>query len=1198
MRALLVSLLLGSLGGLGLKAQAQLFPNAQIGDVQQAQQVPAQMINTVNHCKAGPASSENLPTWAEVVVKNRAYYVPMGSSGPNTSYSSTIPGVTKGVPDLDNPMDNFTLEESLLNITSLLTNVTDLFENPGQLSSQAQSGQQGTAICRTGSNGIILTEVTYCDYVSQCGNNSSAINGTTYNKFLWVPDGIEFLHNLDQLTGQNTVALANEQTFTIPAGITSAADGEKWTLTLLNVFDEWSNLSSNSNNAVGTAISALNVIKSEIDEFRQWWNNFSGNINRFTEGYHLGAFDEMRPDLHLCVGYYGHKTDNSFVNLLDGKVSLGSAYNSFNVSRKARSQVRTGGMELELFGKELQLLPTPEINIQYDGLRAWNCDAPFGMDLGFTLCPTNPINLPGAVANSCAGANYLSMDNLEPSGTQQYMQLGLMKDYYPIRFENGGVVWPRQSPLNAMMSTPGSQIWTDDGVMRDELPSSAVMSAGLNLGYDFGLKEPAPRVLKTFPVGPVQAVLKWDVDYGLRWVHDSNLLMEDVRDALTHGGSSADIASIWTRPMHALQADDLTADNGQELYVEPSLILGLGYAIQKKKFGLNLTLDLGVHVDVEPSFYGGLADMNVAMKDVMQNINGDDSQACNPVYADEMVTVTNRCTADNFMHENPPLQSAWTKLEAGQDLSSEDIYYYCGEKPSEDVKRAIGKGSMASCTSRGMCTLEDGTRIHNATASQCERGKGRLEAYSCRAIQKTEIVGWDGPGCSPLMDGTGFPSAPGGMCNEPAVLQDAATSAVKMRQASRFQGTIANLSRPYCSGGYNCVEGACLQSCTTNSQCGSSMKCDAATKSCVHAGGLPFVEQIAWKAEHPAPGEPQHSVWTHAANKLEAKVDFSLGFDLGAWIKIFGREFTLLDEQRARYWNLANAGKFKYEIGMSADYDTSCAPDVGKVEVNQSGLRANMSWNGRSSEDLINECLDTVPNDVTDENNMPVQPTGDNIADDLTETFEWTEDIAEAAWDTYNGNICINGQRWDQWYTGEIGKGDETVNPNIPVLVNGQQVGTISSTNASGTDLERAIMQASTCLSPNRPFSNGVVNAAGVSNGQIDIYNNLIDPDGDVVPGNVRPNVRNAFQFNAWYSSTQQCVSNFMNSGAVDLGLEVGPCETDEGMTEINSEAPNKPIRTGTVRPVGDVEKEPVRVRRSISERFRRPAQVKRDEKR
>jgi hypothetical protein len=215
-------------------------------------------------------------------------------------------------------MDNFTLDESLLNIMSLLTNVTDLFENPGQLSSQAQSGQQGTAVCRSGSNGIILTEVTYCDYVIQCGNSSSAISGTTYDKFLWVPDGIEFLHNLDQLTGQNTVALANEQTFTIPASITSAADGEKWTLKLLNIFDEWSNLSSNSNNAVGSAISALNIIKSETDKFRQWWNNFSGNINRFTEGYHLGAFDEMRPDLHLCVGYYGHKTDNSFVNLLDG----------------------------------------------------------------------------------------------------------------------------------------------------------------------------------------------------------------------------------------------------------------------------------------------------------------------------------------------------------------------------------------------------------------------------------------------------------------------------------------------------------------------------------------------------------------------------------------------------------------------------------------------------------------------------------------------------------------------------------------------------------------------------------------------------------------------------------------------------------------------------------------------------------------
>lgn len=1179
-----ISLLIGMIFTSLQVALAQTWPDAQIGQVQE---MPAQIVNTFDHCQAGPASSENLPTWGEVVTNNRAFYLPMGSSGPSTSYSGQIPGATGGVPDLDNPMDNFTLDESLLNLISLLTNVTDLFENPGQLTSSAQSGQQGTAICRNGSDAILLTEVTYCEYVNQCGNGSGPINGTTYNKFLWVPDNIEFLHNLDGLTGQNTVAMVNEQAFTLPAGVTSAADGEKWSLKLLKIFDEWSNLSSDSNNAVGSAISALNVIKAKTEKFRTWWNNFTGNINRFTEGYHLGAFDEMRPDLHMCVGYYGHKTDVSFANLLGGEIDLGSAYNSFNVSREARSQVRTGGMELELFGKELQLLPTPEINIQYDGLRSWNCDAPFGIDMGITLCPTNPLQLPGAIANSCAGANYLSMDNLEPSGTQDFIQFGLMKDYYPIRFDGTGVIWPRRNPMNIMMSTPGSPIWSEDGLMQDELPSSAVMSAGLNLGYDFGLKEPAPRVLETVWVGPVQAVLKWDVDYGLRWVHDSNLLMEDLREALTQGGSTIDISTIWTRPMHALQADDLTADNGQELYVEPSLLLGVGYAIQKKKFGLNLTLDLGVHVDVEPSFYAGLADMNVALKDVMQSINGDDSLACTPVYAEEMVTVSTRCSADNFMHENPPLQSTWGKLDAGQDLSPRDVYYYCGKKPSDELKKALGKANLLSCESRGFCTLPDGTRIHNATAADCERARGRLELYSCQTVQKTEIVGWEGPGCSPMMDGTGFPSAPGGMCKPGLVAEEAeAVKTDRLQKLGRFSGNISNVSRPHCSGGFNCVEGACLQACTTSSQCGNGMTCDSATKSCVHAGGLPFVEQIAWAVDHPAPGEPQHSVWTHAANKLEAKVDFSLGFDINAWIKLFGREFTLVDEQRSKYWNLASAGKFKYEIGMSADYDNSCAPDVGKVEVNQVGLRAGQSWTGRSSEELIETCLDTMPGDVQDDSQMPVQPTGDNVASDLTDTYQWVEDISLAAWDLYNDDICINGQPWDEWYVGENPKGEE-VNPNIPVLVNGQSVGSLANTNASGTNLEQAILASSGCLAPNRPFASQVANAAGISNGQIDIFNHLIDPDGDVVPGNIKPDVRTAPQFSAWYATTQQCVTDFMNSGTVTLGLDVGPCRGSEGVTPINIDSPNQPVGTSgpltPVRPGRDV------IRRSVPSRPLRP---------
>ncbi len=1185
-KTLLLSLLAA---GFTMTAVAQTWQDPQMRRVRQ---VPVQMLNTGDHCEAGPASSEKLKTWADVVAFNRAFYVPMGSSGPSVSYPGTVPGDTGGVPDLDNPMNNFTIGESLLNIMSLLTNVTDLFENPGQLLSQ--SGQQGTAICRTPkgtftperTNAIVLTEITYCDYVKRCLNPPIATppiaTPPIYYKFLWVPEGIDFLHNLDELTGiENTVALLNEHKFTLPAKIESAADGEKWALKLMKIFDEWSNLKSKSNVAVVKAIKFLNIIKFEVGEYRKWWKGFSGNINRFTEGYHLGAFDEMRPDLHLCVGYYGHNTEVSFLKLLDGQIDLGSAYNSFNISREARSQVRTGGMELKLFGNELQLLPTAEANIQYDGMRAWNCDAPFGMDLGFTVCPTNQLPLPGVLANACAGAKYLSMDNLEPSETEEFMQLGLMKDFYPIKFDNG-VIWPRRNP---MRRPPGSPlIWSDDGVMQDELPSYAVFSAGLNLGYDFGLKEPAPRVLETFMVGPVMAVLKWDVDYGLRWVHDSNLLMEDVRDALLHGGSSVDIAAtIWTRPMHALQADDLTADNGQELYVKPSLLLGLGYTIQKKKFGLNLTLDLGVHVDVEPSFYGGLADMNVAMKDVMSNINGDDDDnlACNPVYAEEMVTVSNRCSADNFMFANKPLRDAWGKLDAGQPLGPKDVYYYCPEKPSKKLKQAERK---MYCGSRGMCTQQDGTREQNAKATDCESEKGRFESYSCQEIKKTEIVGWDGPGCSPMMDGTGFPTAPGGMCKEGVILEAEMATRVK-NGMSRFQGrNFADMSRPHCTGDFNCVKGACLQACTSNSQCDGGMTCDSATKSCVHSGGLPFVEQIAWDATHPAPGEPQHSVWTHAANKIEAKVDFSLGFDIDAWIKIFGREFTLIDEQRANYWNLASAGKFKYEIGMSADYDTSCAPDVGKVEVNQTGLRAGMSWDGSKSENLVKACLATVPKDVTDDGSMPTQPTGDNIADDLTETFEWTEDIADAAWDTYNGNICINGQRWDQWYAGGFdASSGEGWNPNIPVLVNDQQVGSMS--NISGTDLEQAIMQASGCLAPNRPFARPVAKAAGVSNGQIDIYNQLIDPTGDVVPGNIKTDVLNLLtkrQFNLWHASTRQCVSDFMDSGAVDLGLEVAPCEGVKGATPINVESPNK-SQGGEARPVRDGVRDRLPSRRVIS---------------
>ena len=1076
-------------------------------------------------CGAGPNGIDQMPRWSEVVANNKAYL-----QSPPAATSATGADVV-GVPNLDNPAGqhpngNLEVSNSLLNLTALLSNIISFFEEPGQITSSA--GDLGVGVCTNNAGrGMVVFDVEYCGYEDSNTGHCASYDTAYGNKLFWIPKDLKVFHKLESLGV--AAGMQSGQTFTL-----GAADPEKWPWKLSKVLDLWNNGTLNS--TINDVVTPLSEIKSEIEDFRQWWDDFTNQINRYAEGYHLGAYDETRPDLHFCVGYYGHDARADFLDLFDGKVSMGSKYSSFNISEKHRVQARLGGMHLTVFGKTLDLLPTPEINFQTEGLKPWDCGRPFGMDLN--LCSIS-VQLPVA---QCSGVNYLSSANLG-GGNGSDASLGVMTDYYPLSFAGNVVKWPRSV---AGQSFPNFLL---DG----ELPSAAVMDAGLNLGFDFGLKDPTPRILPPpIQLGPIQGVLKWDLDYGTRWVHDSNLLMEKIRDALTENQSAIDVADIVERDMHPLQADDLTADNGQELYIKPSLLLGLGYALVKKAWRLIITVDLGLHVDVEPGFYGGIADMNVALKEALEAAGANENQECNPVYSEK--TVANTCSADSFMFENDPLDAGWESAMAEEDVTAPDIYYYCGDKSK--LEGVSGSG-LKSCESYGYCIVEfegQTRRMHNLTAAGCKERGGVFEAYSCNEIKKAEITGWEGPGCSPLLDGAGFPSAPGGACQAPGTSLPARSITPRaVPSGSRpkaERAAYSSAASAVCGAGYTCNDGACLKTCTTDSQCGSGSKCDVAEGVCVHAGGLPFVEQIAWRADHPAPGEPQHSVWSYAANKLEALLQFSLGYDLQLWVKIFGKERRLVKQQDSKHWPLLPPlGMFEHKFGLVADYNHSCAP-AGAVEkhsdqegTNLPRARAN-NWitdGVTTSEQLIEECMAKAPQDIVDDSILPTPPDEGEVKKDLTELYQFSETLALDYWQEYHDNMCINGVPVTEWYAAMV-TNDST---DIPISMSGGQ-----STSTQSTHFERQIAKASGCLDADRPFAAQIATVTGIENGRVDIYSWLIDPNGDVEfrppntnDDNVSPAVRGHILFLPWYAGVNQCLDSYFASGAVSLDFEPTPCD-------------------------------------------------------
>ncbi len=1183
-----------------------------------------------SHCVAGLAEySGDLPTWPQVKADNRGFIENNGTWDPNAKV---------GVPDLDNLGNEFPLTDSIENTVNVVSNLLNAKILPTVASKVMDPSTQGIAMCATGAaaNGDLVVSVTlpvtFCDFSVVCLSGSDRV--------LWVPQTVDFLHKLKvpspaggqvdlfevlqaassgtggQLPAGLSLNADNQVTFStqVPADIADAS--KKWTKKVVQFLDTVFGMSVAD--IVGPASTALSNLQSKAGELTAAIDNFTKQVNLYGEGYHLGAMDNTRPKLHTCIGYYGHGVRSELASMLDGKISIAARYKSKEVSKDFKAQARLGLTEISLFGKNLSLMAAPEVNIQFDGLASFDCVAPFGIPMyretgsaqGLCIRSVGTNAFPQVCDASEGDDEYAAIpQSAIASGNGQSVISGMV-DYFPISLDGQSVDWPRYTspaandPLNPAgysFLKPYQSFYPDDpGTPENEADpkldiNHSVLSAGLNWAYEAGLSDPHPKLLYTIPiVPPFSAELRWDLSWGLSWFHDSNNMRDRLADALdtSSAASGIDVDTIFDRPMHPLQAEDLTAENGNKYYIDPAFMLAAGftYALPpaKPRLFIDITADVGLYPHAGLGFSSGIADTGQAIQDALVNTSSNDDLPCEPItewndgpqscsgnWLDTSpqalagkqieqasyshtgsVTLTNGTIApqtelrlkrgdfDNAtQHGTVPTPYYRYACDTAVPL---EMYLYedDGTTPVMDGdQRVTVTVEYRACEKYVQCNISNGVSSETLVVngeSACENlthGDNTATALplQCTGLQQPTITGWEGPGCSSLVNHSGYPTAPGGACDLDSAAQQ-------------------------CDSGFACVDGGCLTQCDNDSDCASGEVCGTTAlgiQACQLATGAPYAEQISWLAAHPDNAQPLHAVWTHAIAEAEATVNFGVGINLRAMLKIFGKTIKLVDKRWDKYWELLAKNVLKYQEGLEAQYTSECTP-TGTVTDHQpseisrvfdtvvnspaSGTEITIASGQTTSDEFIQACEDDIKTRTEDpDDDISVGALGDSIES----AAEFSEDVALEMWNTYQGEMCINGIPYNEFlanlYTGSVVNGNGTM-----YLTGSDGSNTLLDGNAS-----LAVAMNSGCLDDGKTYpgvSQSYLNNLPHRNGMVDIEAMMLDPDADFVVSNFRPQYIAGLGFGSsaanWHARVLQCIEDYVASTDFELGnFEVGPCD-------------------------------------------------------
>lgn len=757
-----------------------------------------------------------------------------------------------------------------------------------------------------------------------------------------------------------------------------------------------------NNPGVSALATALAQLGTDLKDFADLIDRYAEYVKLLTEGYHLGGYSTQRPDLHLCVGYGGHGAFAEMANLLNGEVSIGGRYTSHNLSREHRSQFRSGGFAVRAFGKTLSILPGIEANLQIDGFKLWDAQKPFGIDVpAVGICP--PPNCIPNVHACCDGCGFpLNLvdqvdifhlvDSTEVAGFDSSgdgcLQPGefIITDFYKATYlsDSDGQthLWPRAAFEDCD--------W--------EKQNTAVFGAGLNLDLELeqikkcGIPPHAcPDAGITLFPGPPPAKLYvyFTLDAGAEWSYEANSLRDRLKDAVNKPlpTSLQLTADDFERPMHFLQAPDVSADDASSVFVKPRVAADLLWGIDLRSFlrlGIAVTIGVGVHV--EPTAHGGVYDFNVALATALLNSNPPQDLPCDPIVE---ATQTMRCS--NTLLIDPDTSEPLSSAAYSCDTNNV-VVYHC--KEPENETSCEPESAEEDCPETGECVPEYGCHAYGYCTRTTAHGEvvqyDTTEA-ACRgeAVCLAPALNAGKP-CEENADCPGPRQCNGGPlngnpCNTNADCREATcqttTAPCEAKSAGYFtpyqclisaipeitgwQGpgchplTVGFPSACGCAADADCVAG--LENCMSgschalsngqpvpcdcdpgNSVCTSGRTCvdggclkNCTTNadcpanlvctngSCVNPYGILFAEQIVWWMTHTP--IPQHAVGTYALSDIMVSAFLDLGLWIGLDLKIFKkvRRFDLV--KITRYWPIGNPlNKSWFQAGLEARYQHDC----------------------------------------------------------------------------------------------------------------------------------------------------------------------------------------------------------------------------------------------------------------------------------
>lgn len=503
-----------------------------------------------------------------------------------------------------------------------------------------------------------------------------------------------------------------------------------------------------------------------LENAQQVIDDVSEYVDTFTDGFHLGTYSQIRPDLHMCVGYAGHNTyaELASFDVADHTISAGAGYKSFNIVKKHRVQFRSGGLAVGIDNKFLQLVPGIQLNTQMDGFRMWNKYFPFG--LGASAAVDWGID-PQNFEFDTNDVDQVDVFNLVDQATLELLCPGNVGpcDLTPTSFLYEGY-FPIDYPDPADLYT-----WPRGPEWEDELRSSAVFGMGLNielLTKAFVQELPPGGILLFAP--PTVFLSPWlSVQAGASWTYAANEQRNSLQEKLNQNMAPADQLTEDDFARHAIpltgdiltdgehfQAPDVTEDVGHGAGAWPKVgaDLDVGIKIGKwLKLGITASVFLGLDLDV--GVFGGVLDLNRKLVEALADSNpqGDDchvvidenlsTQCSNHIHASSIpCEVDKECTEESDCH---PSQDCVNGM-CTPDCGGSNVAVNNSPGPYSLGTYACS-GDAAQCENFGYCVGENGQILaHDVTQAGCEPGPPvDLGQGSCVAVYKEED--WNPCGC-------------------------------------------------------------------------------------------------------------------------------------------------------------------------------------------------------------------------------------------------------------------------------------------------------------------------------------------------------------------------------------------------------------------------------------------------------------------